>query len=56
MATDPEVFAKALGAKYIGEVPAVGGGPIGMAQLAHILHQRLTPSQGQRLGRPTDAN
>ena len=26
-----------------------------MARLAHILHQRLTPSQGERPGRPTDA-
>jgi hypothetical protein len=26
-----------------------------MSRLAHILHQRLTPGQGQRPGRPTDA-
>jgi hypothetical protein len=56
MATDPQTIAKWFGAKYVGEVPAVGGGPFGMAQLAHILHQRLTPSQGQRPGRPTDAS
>ncbi len=56
MATDPETIAKLFGAKYVGEIPAVGGGPFGMAQLAHILHQRLTPSQGQRPGRPTDAS
>lgn len=56
MATDPDVIAKLFGAKYVGEVPAVGGGPFGMAQLAHLLHERLTPSQGQRPGRPTDAS
>ena len=56
MATDPQIVAKLFGAKYVSEVPAVGGGPFGMAQLAHVLHQRLTPSQGQRPGRPTDAS
>jgi hypothetical protein len=25
-----------------------------MARLAHLLHERLTPSQGERPGRPTD--
>jgi hypothetical protein len=55
MAIDPKVVEKLFGAKYVGEVPAVGGGPFGMARLAHILHERLTPSQGQRPGRPTDA-
>jgi hypothetical protein len=54
MATDPQVFAQALGAKYIGEAPAVAGGPFGMAQLAQLLHRRLTPGQGQRPGRPSD--
>jgi hypothetical protein len=44
-----------LGAKIVGEVPDVGGGPFGMARLAHIMHQRLTPSQGERPGRPTDS-
>ena len=33
----------------------MGGGPFGMARLAHLLHQRLTPSMGERPGRPTDA-
>ncbi len=54
MPKDPEEFAKLLGAKHIGEVPDVGGGPFGMARLAHLLHQRLTPSEGERPGRPTD--
>jgi hypothetical protein len=56
MATDPQTIAKWFGAKYVGEVHAVASGPLGMVQLAHILHQRLTPSQGQRPGRPTDAS
>src|SRR5215468_9461758 len=43
-----------LGAEIVGEVPDVGGGPFGMARLARILHQRLTPSQGERPGRPTN--
>jgi hypothetical protein len=43
-----------LGAEIVGEVPDVGGGPFGMARLAHIMHERLTPSRGERPGRPTD--
>ncbi len=41
MPKDPQEFADLLGAKIIGEVPDVGGGPFGMARLAHIMHQRL---------------
>jgi hypothetical protein len=55
MPKDPQEFADLLGAKIVGEVPDVGGGPFGMARLAHIMHQRLTPSQGERPGRPTDS-
>lgn len=55
MPTNPQEFADLFGARLIGEVPDVGGGPFGMARLAHLLHQRLTPSQGERPGRPTDA-
>jgi hypothetical protein len=55
MPIEPKEFAKMLGADIVGEVPDVGGGPFGMARLAHIMHQRLTPSQGERPGRPTDA-
>jgi hypothetical protein len=40
----------------VGQVPDVGGGAFGMARLAHILHERLAPSQGERPGRPTDAS
>jgi hypothetical protein len=52
---DPQEFADLLGAKIVGEVPDVGGGPFGMARLARLMHQRLTPGQGERPGRPTDA-
>ncbi len=55
MPKDPQKFADLLGAKIVGEVPDVGGGPFGMARLAHIMHERLTPSQGERPGRPTDS-
>lgn len=55
MAKNRAKLADLLGAKIIGEVPNVGGGAFGMARLAHILHQRLVPSQGARPGRPTDA-
>src|SRR5438477_11346520 len=48
MAKNREKLAELLGAKLVGEVPDVGGGALGMARLAHILHQRLTPSQGAR--------
>ena len=54
MAIDPQEFTHLLGAEIVGEVPDVGGGPFGMARLAHIMHQRLTPSQGERPGRPTN--
>jgi hypothetical protein len=56
MPLDPHEFAQLLGAKIVGEVPDVGGGPFGMARLPHLLHQRLTPSQGERPGRPTNPN
>jgi hypothetical protein len=54
MAIDPQEFATLLGAEIVGTVPEVGGGPFGMAQLAHLLHERLTPSRGERPGRPTN--
>ena len=54
MPVDPHEFARMLGAEIVGEVPDVGGGPFGMARLAHILHQQLTPSRGERPGRPTN--
>jgi hypothetical protein len=54
MPIDPQEFAQMLGAKIAGEVPDVGGGPFGMARLAHVLHQTLTPAQGERPGRPTN--
>src|SRR5205085_4617973 len=54
MAKNREKLAELLGARIIGEVPDVGGGAFGMARLAHILHERLTPGQGDRPGRPTN--
>ena len=45
-----------LGAEIVGTVPDVGGGPFGMARLAHIMHEKLTPSRGERPGRPTNPN
>ena len=48
MAKNRDTLAKLLGAKIVGEVPDVTGGAFGMAHLAHILHQRLTPSRGER--------
>jgi hypothetical protein len=56
MAVDPREFAQMLGAKIAGEIPDVGGGPFGMSRLAQILHGCLTPSQGERPGRPTNPN
>src|SRR5690349_8117688 len=56
MVKDPKEFAALFGAKVVGEVPDVGGGPFGIARLAHIMHRRLTPSRGERPGRPTDAS
>jgi hypothetical protein len=56
MAIDPQEFARLLGAKIAGEVSDVGGGPFGMARLARLMHQTLTPSQGERPGRPTNPN
>ena len=55
MAKNREKLAELLGAEIVGQVPQVGGGAFGMARLAHLLHERLTPSQGQRRGRPSDA-
>lgn len=56
MPIDPREFAQMLGAEIVGEVPDVGGGPFGMARLAHVMHERLTPSRGERPGRPTNPN
>jgi hypothetical protein len=56
MAKNRDKLAALLGATIVSEVPDVGGGAFGMARLAHILHQRLTPSQGERPGRPTNPN
>ena len=44
MPKDPEKFARLFGAKHVVRVPDVGGGPFGMAQLAHLMHKGLTPA------------
>jgi hypothetical protein len=54
MAKNRDKLARLLGAKIIAEAPDVGGGAFGMARLAHFLYERLTPSQGERPGRPTN--
>ncbi|HJT77777.1 MAG TPA: hypothetical protein VJ739_11300, partial [Gemmataceae bacterium] len=54
MPLDPQEFARRLGAEIVGEVPDVGGGPFGMARLARILSQCLTPNHGERPDRPTN--
>jgi hypothetical protein len=54
MPTNPQEFAELFGARIVDQVPDVGGGPFGMARLAHVLHQSLTPSRGERPGRPTN--
>ncbi len=58
MAKNIEAIGSRLGAKVIAQLPEVGGGAFGAARLAGIVAQlrsRLTPSQGRRAGRPTDA-
>jgi len=56
MAKNREKLAELFGAKIVGQVPDVGGGALGIARLAHFLHKQLTPSQGDRPGRPTNPN
>jgi hypothetical protein len=55
VAKNRDDLAELLGAKIVGRVPDVGGGAFGMARLVQLLHERLTPRQGERPGRPTDA-
>ena len=55
-------FAEPLGTRMVviqnhrivEQLPDVGGGAFGVARMAKLLHQRLTPSQGERPGRPTN--
>jgi hypothetical protein len=49
MAKNREKLTALLGAKIVGEVPDVGGGAFGMARLARILHERLSPNQRDRV-------
>jgi hypothetical protein len=57
MAKNIKTIAEKLGAKVISPIPDVGGGAFGAARLAKLieaLQARLVPSQGQRIGRPSD--
>jgi hypothetical protein len=54
MGKTAQEWANLFGATIVGQVPDVGGAPFGMARLAHFMHERLTPSQGDRPGRPSD--
>jgi hypothetical protein len=59
MASNVRKIADCLGAEVVGEVPDAGGGAFGAARLAAVvagLRSRLTPGQGKRPGRPTDAS
>lgn len=59
MAKNIETIAAGLGAKVVGQIPDTGGGAFGASRLAAIIiamQSRLTPGQGLRPGRPTDAN
>jgi hypothetical protein len=56
MGKNREKLAERLGAKIVGEAPDSGGGAFGMARMAQFLHERLTPGQGDRPGRPTNPN
>jgi hypothetical protein len=38
MPENPQEFAELFGAKLVGELPDVGGGPFGMARLARLLY------------------
>lgn len=57
MAKNVEKIAALLGATVVEELPDTGGGAFGAARLGHLaaaLQARLTPTVGQRPGRPTD--
>jgi hypothetical protein len=59
MAKNIKKIAAGLGAEIVGPVPDTGGGAFGAARLARIIEtmqSRLSPGQGRRPGRPTDAN
>src|ERR1700692_1218704 len=59
MAKNTKKRAEALGATRVVKVPDTGGGAFGVARLGHIVETiqgRLSPGQGLRPGRPTDAS
>jgi hypothetical protein len=56
MAKNIRKLAHKLGAEVVGPAPDAGGGAFGAARLAQVFQSRLSPSQGRRPGRPTDAS
>jgi hypothetical protein len=50
MTLDPEKIAQRLGATHFAELPDVGGGAFGMAQLAQRLKERLDVRAARRPG------
>ena len=59
MADNIKRIAERLGAEVVGQVSDVGGGAFGAARMARSiegLQTRLTPGQGKRAGRPSDAS
>ena len=59
MADNIKRIAERLGAEVVGQVPDAGGGAFGAARMAKSikgLQARLTPGQGKRAGRPSDAS
>src|ERR1700737_4951567 len=50
MPNNPQEFASLFGAKIVGEVPDVGGGPFGMARLAHLASVRPAWIDNRRPG------
>jgi hypothetical protein len=58
MAKNIQKIADLMGAKIVAQLPETGGGAFGAARLGRIvteLQARLEPSEGLRVGRPTDA-
>ena len=54
MAKNTKQIADKLGAAHLGQIHHSPAGAFGMTARAHLLGQRLQPSHGIRMGRPTD--
>ena len=55
MAKNIDRITDLMGAVRVAQVPDTGGGAFGAARLSRLLHARLQPGSGRRLGRPTDS-